>query len=164
MKIFIRVLIIVVAIIWLAVAQAKRTETPIVSQDKEVNSVEKVNIQTIKGKFSAIVESAKKIKNVKKSKVLSKPTIGDNTDWDSELAKYDWDVKTAKRILICESGGNSNAKNKSSSASGLMQIIKGTWEGNTSLDWETYRFDGVENIKVAYHIWKNRGFAPWQCK
>ena len=38
------------------------------------------------------------------------------------------DVGTALRIIGCESGGDPDAKNAGSSAAGLFQFLKGTWD------------------------------------
>ncbi|HYD92578.1 MAG TPA: transglycosylase SLT domain-containing protein, partial [Flavobacterium sp.] len=77
------------------------------------------------------------------------------------------DAPMALRIAKCESNFNPKAKNRYSTASGVFQIIKGTWIGNrramgldTNLD---LRFDAEENIKTAKFIYSKRGWQPWEC-
>jgi hypothetical protein len=58
----------------------------------------------------------------------------------------------AKAVAKCESGFQPTAKSKISSASGLFQIIKGTWKG--------YKCDGdpfnpVDNTRCAKKIYDN---------
>lgn len=69
--------------------------------------------------------------------------------WRSMVAVYtDWNVDLMLRIMGCESGGDPNNKNRSSSASGLFQILGGP-------------FDPAANIAVAHSMWATRGTQPW---
>ena len=61
-------------------------------------------------------------------------------------------VRTACRILMCESGGNPNAYNRSG-ATGLFQLLG---HGGT--------FDPVQNAQVAYRLWLSSGWRPWVCR
>lgn len=77
--------------------------------------------------------------------------------------KFGASAETMLAIAKCESGLNPSAKNRTSSASGVFQIIKGTWEANTEADWSE-RFDARTNIDTAYTIWSRSGTGPWECK
>lgn len=57
----------------------------------------------------------------------------------------------ACRILLCESGGNPNARNPRSTATGLFQILGGTT-------------DPVGNVRHASEMWRARGWQPWVCR
>lgn len=70
-----------------------------------------------------------------------------------------------KRIAKCESGFNPNARNRSSTASGLYQHIKATWRGHRikmgldpSLD---LRFNAEESAKTAAWSISNGGLRNW---
>ena len=58
-------------------------------------------------------------------------------------------------IINRESGGDPNAKNPVSSASGLMQFLSGWWAGK----WNP--FDPYQSLRHAYLAWLQVGFAPW---
>lgn len=83
------------------------------------------------------------------------------------------DLMLALRISDCESGFNINAKNKTSTASGLFQFISDTWirvrkymGASTDL---ALRYNTDENIRTAYALFtlrKDRGldpFSEWEC-
>lgn len=69
-------------------------------------------------------------------------------DWVSLIASLPWDSATALRIVRCESGGNPNAYNRSSGATGLFQILNGP-------------FDPIANVRTAFGMWQSRGWQPW---
>lgn len=81
------------------------------------------------------------------SRSSSAPRCG---GWYDLVASYDWQTDTACRILICESGGDPDAQNRSG-ANGLMQIMGGP-------------LDPEENMALAYQMWTQRGWQPWVCK
>lgn len=60
-------------------------------------------------------------------------------------------VDEALRVMACESGGNPNAKNPHSSATGLFQFLSATWAwSSVSAGWGGYsRLDPEANIAVA---------------
>ena len=68
--------------------------------------------------------------------------------WADLVGRYPWPVGTACAVLACESGGNPNARNRTSSAMGLMQVLGG------STDPET-------NLRQAFEMWSRRGWQPW---
>ena len=97
-----------------------------------------------------------------------KPIIA-KSEVEKLIVKYFGDdAEMALKIAKCESGFNEKAKNKTSTASGVFQIIKGTWISNrkamglsTDLD---LRFDAEENIKTAKYLFGRRGWGPWECR
>lgn len=70
-------------------------------------------------------------------------------DWLDLISSYDWPVGTACRIMLCESSGDPNARNRSG-ATGLFQILGGPT-------------DPAENVALAYSMWSDRGWQPWVC-
>lgn len=79
---------------------------------------------------------------------------GDSRRWMPLIQQYSWDSEKAYRIMMCESGGNPNAINKSSGATGLFQIHPG---GSQYLNPE-------KNVATAYAKYQARGWAPWVCR
>lgn len=76
-----------------------------------------------------------------------------------ELGFDDYTISRFIRVAKCESGLKPDAKNGSSTATGIYQIIIGTWDGNKCTG---ERWDFVDNIDCAYKLLKNRGFQPWE--
>ncbi len=60
-------------------------------------------------------------------------------------------VQEAISVMACESGGNPNAKNPTSTATGLFQFLTGTWAwSSVSAGWSGYsRLNPEANIAVA---------------
>jgi len=80
--------------------------------------------------------------------------------------RYGLDPALVLCIAQLESGLDPAAKNPTSSASGVMQIIRGTWDWTTAemgVDWpfEEYRFDAEKNIEVGLYLMKNHGPGHW---
>jgi hypothetical protein len=79
------------------------------------------------------------------------------------------DVNTALRIIACESGGNPLAKNRSSSAAGLWQFLRSTWDraaGNTGSP--SYAAGGPYDptwatINAAWLRARGSGWNQWEC-
>lgn len=85
------------------------------------------------------------------------PSVG---DWDSLLQQYFGAAWTAaKRVMLCESGGNAHAINRSSGATGLMQIMP--LPGRPS---QEALLDPAVNIATAYKIYAAQGWRPWTCQ
>jgi len=76
-----------------------------------------------------------------------------------KLGKPNATIMQMIRIARYESNFNPRAKNKSSSASGLFQIIAGTWYSNDCVG-DKYNF--VDNTNCAWKIQSKRGFTPWE--
>lgn len=73
------------------------------------------------------------------------------SQYDAQIEKV-WGkyADVGKAIMSVESGGDPNAKNKNSSASGLMQVLKGSWkEGENPFDPET-------SIKQGYRVFMEK--------
>jgi hypothetical protein len=71
------------------------------------------------------------------------------------------DPDMAVKVAFCESSLNPNAKSKGSTASGLFQIIRGTWKGYKCGD---NPFDPDQNIACARKIYLRNGWgstASW---
>lgn len=67
----------------------------------------------------------------------------------------------AVKVAFCESSLNPYASHTNSSATGLFQIIKGTWNGYKCTGSRT---DADDNISCAYKIYQNNGWganASW---
>ena len=75
-----------------------------------------------------------------------------------ELGFDDYTISRFIRVAKCESGLRPDAKNGSSTATGIYQIIIGTWDGNRCLG---ERWDFKDNIDCAYKLLERRGFQPW---
>jgi hypothetical protein len=79
----------------------------------------------------------------------------DPDDYIRLLYKYDWNVEHAKKIMMCESGGNPNAvgdKDTEYFSYGLMQIR--ALPDRPEPEWLLVP---ENNIKYAYQIWLQEG-------
>ena len=75
-------------------------------------------------------------------------------------AVFPEDKGLAKRIAYCESGLDPEAKNSSSSATGLYQIVHKTWVGHGC---EGDKTDYKDNIACARKIYDGKqGLGAWQ--
>lgn len=75
-----------------------------------------------------------------------------------KLGKTNQEITTMIRIARSESNFRANAKNARSTASGVFQIIYGTWNSNNC---QGNAFNFVNNIDCAWKIQSRRGFQPW---
>ena len=64
----------------------------------------------------------------------------------------------AVAIATCESGLAPNAKNRTSSASGVFQLMAAHWRGRFD------PFNARANIAYAYRLWQSSGWSPWVCR
>jgi len=76
-----------------------------------------------------------------------------------DLGKSNKEISIMINIAKKESNMNQLAKNKSSSASGLFQIISGTWYSN---DCVGDKWNFKDNTDCAWKIQTKRGFQPWE--
>lgn len=65
------------------------------------------------------------------------------------ISRREWNVKEAFAVMMCESRGDPNAKNRRSSATGLFQVLRGSRHPWT-------------NVDQAYAMWQRRGWQPWK--
>jgi soluble lytic murein transglycosylase-like protein len=85
-------------------------------------------------------------------------------DYVDEMAtKYNVDGEVMRRIIKAESGGNPNAKNKNSTASGCSQFIKSTWEGTLRQMGREYvsPFDPRTNVEAMAFKISRGGINAW---
>lgn len=72
------------------------------------------------------------------------------------------DVETALRIIWCESGYDTNAKNPSSTASGGWQFLRGWWSGDWGLTGPFDPFDPAAATKAAAQLrYHNGSWSDW---
>lgn len=74
-------------------------------------------------------------------------------------------VDTALRVMACESGGNPDAKNKHSSASGLFQHLSKYWPSRAAAAGfpGASVFDPEANIAASAWLQQNHGWYHWSC-
>ena len=85
-------------------------------------------------------------------------------DYVDEMAsKYNVDGDLMRRIIKAESGGNPNAKNKNSTASGCSQFIKSTWEETLRQMGREYisPFDARANVEAMAFKISRGGIGAW---
>lgn len=81
--------------------------------------------------------------------------------------RYGVSAQSAVNVMLCESGGNPNAYNPSSGASGLFQQLARYWPGRAA----TYGhagaspFDGYANASVSLGMIRDTGgYSHWVCQ
>lgn len=71
----------------------------------------------------------------------------------------------ALAVMQCESRGNADAKNPTSTASGLFQFLRSTWKNVTGMDNHNGVFDGARNIEAASILSKGgTDWRAWVCR
>ena len=110
-------------------------------------------------------------KVVEPSAVLVAEAHKETQGWDELLQKHfgeEWE--RAKRVMICESGGDPNADGDRhltywengelyGFSTGLFQIRH--LPGRPDPEWLK---DPINNITYAAGMWKSQGWSPWTCK
>jgi len=79
--------------------------------------------------------------------------------WRALVAVYFDDVETALCLIAAESGGNPDARNPSSGASGLLQVLP-SWAsvfGYKSSDL----FDPAVNLEISAALYADGGWGHW---
>jgi hypothetical protein len=69
-------------------------------------------------------------------------------------------IAILEKIKFCESGGNYQAANRSSTASGAYQFLDSTWAGYGGFSRALYAPAGVQDQK-ARDTFARSGTAPW---
>lgn len=83
---------------------------------------------------------------------------GDVERWRGLVASYGgWNVDTMLCLMAKESGGNPNAKNPRSSATGLFQIMASVW----GPEYPGNLYDPAHNVYVARQVWARQGYGAW---
>jgi len=83
-----------------------------------------------------------------------------SSEWRALVSRYDWPIDEALRVMGCESSGYADAYNAGNY--GLMQINA---VHAAKVDGALERlFEPEENLRVAYIIWRDQGWAPWACR
>lgn len=70
-------------------------------------------------------------------------------------------VDRALCIMSYESGGNPSARNPSSSATGLMQVLFSTWGPRFGYDSRSDLEDPDVNLSIAAALWADGGWGHW---
>lgn len=96
-------------------------------------------------------------------KIIPSPTPRPKPTDPEGLIRYFFVSEGARavKVAFCESSLDPRKTNSTSSASGLFQILKGTWE---SYQCEGNPFNAEDNIKCAYKIYQANGWgssASW---
>jgi soluble lytic murein transglycosylase-like protein len=86
----------------------------------------------------------------------------DVEEWRPLVAGH-FEPEDVDRILCLmehESGGNPNAANPRSSASGLMQVMASVWADEFDVTWDQL-YEPEINLYVARQILDRQGFTAW---
>lgn len=105
----------------------------------------------------AIVEPVQ-VKQVTVYAKQAKPLKSDFTAYKSMVENEFKHAPVMVAIAQYESSFNPNNKNPNSSASGLFQILKGTWK---AYKCEGDVFNPTDNIACAKKIYADSGTTPW---
>lgn len=76
-------------------------------------------------------------------------------------AEFGIDAGLLDRIAKCESGYRSNAKNRTSTASGVFQFIRGTWNGTIEGRAGLSPFNAEANVRAAARKISEGGLRAW---
>ena len=142
------------------------TTIDLIAQPKEIEKQEYSKLEPLQR-----VEEPKPVNIPPKSKTSAREVKKDLVayngscyDYVDEMAsKYKVDGEVMRRIIKAESGGNPNAKNKNSTASGCSQFIKSTWEGTLKQMGREYisPFDARTNVEVMAFKISRGGIGAW---
>ncbi len=111
--------------------------------------------------YSTVSENATFRPEVERWRSVVEDAIVSNGGLLSDTARF-------LSVINCESGGDENAYNSVSSASGLMQHLANYWDARskTALGYVASPFDGEANIRVsAWLIYRatGGGWKHWVC-
>ncbi len=98
--------------------------------------------------------------------LLVPESVSSPQDWRPLVERFFavGDVERALDVIACESGGDPNAKNPSSSASGLFQHLASEWDRRAyGAGWyQSDIFDPVANVAVAaWLVYEGGGWSHW---
>lgn len=92
---------------------------------------------------------------------ISRYTIGYSVEqWRPLVSQHFEDVETALCLMEHESRGNPNAKNPTSSARGLFQILGSLWAPHFGIAKDDL-YDPELNIRLAAEIYEMQGWWAW---
>jgi hypothetical protein len=89
------------------------------------------------------------------------PTTGEIVDLITSLWGTGYDGQVARCVAWRESRYQPTARNASSGAAGLFQLMPFWWDGNNSYGWRFDPYDPRQNAVHAHLIWKADGWGPW---
>jgi hypothetical protein len=89
------------------------------------------------------------------------PTTGEIVDLITSLWGTGYDGQVARCVAWRESRYQPTARNTSSGASGLFQLMPFWWDGNNQYGWRFDPYDPRQNAIHAHLIWKADGWGPW---
>jgi soluble lytic murein transglycosylase-like protein len=138
-------------------AQAIASPETVVTPKEVIVAKEQMQTQELK-------QSEVKVKNVVREVKIEPKINGNCYDYVGKYAtKYNVDGNLMRRIIKAESGGNANAKNKTSTASGCAQFIKATWAGTLKQmqrEWVS-PFDAETNVEALAWKISQGGLRAW---
>jgi hypothetical protein len=172
-----------ILLVFLLISIGLSIENTIIAKDLSFNTLESDKVIQGIGEIQTIIsvqnippieeKKVEVIKDIPKPKTLARkavsPKITYNTGGDcysyvDEMSqKYGVDAGLMKRIIKAESGGNANAKNRNSSASGCGQFIAGTWSSTLrqmGREWVT-PFDARTNVEAMAFKISRGGIGAW---
>ena len=89
------------------------------------------------------------------------PTTGEVVALISSLWGDGADGQVARCVAWRESRYQATARNSSSGAAGLFQLMPFWWDGNNQYGWRFDPYDARANAFHAHLIWKAYGWEPW---
>lgn len=125
--------------------QAAQTQQQVASY---LVSLKQADEQRKQAEAAAAAERAAAARQARASRSATRPRTPVSGNWSDLINQYPWPAGTAYRIMMCESGGNANAYNRSSGATGLFQILHGP-------------SDPAANVAAAFRMYQSRGWQPW---
>ncbi|HXJ64714.1 MAG TPA: lytic transglycosylase domain-containing protein, partial [Actinomycetota bacterium] len=89
------------------------------------------------------------------------PTTGEIVDLITSFWGTGYDGQVAKCVGWRESRYQPTARNTSSGAAGIFQLMPFWWDGNNEFGWKFDPYDARQNIVHAHMIWQAYGWGPW---
>lgn len=146
-------------------------QSPIVLKLQSPLKIEKIDHQKLISPIPDIVEpaEAKELEPTPTPEPVSTAPepVGEHQKMVYDLITEIWgeEADLGHRMAFCESTYGEQVENKTSSARGVFQFLKGTWTEQRTFQGDdpslALRFDEAENIKTAYNHYKRMGTKPW---